>query len=427
VKDGGKTARESAKTRKMMNSATIRKKEGAPTLREESERSQPGKPEISGAGLPAVVVDQAVARRHGDEHRVVRGPRIDRPSIGRIAAQGEVRAKAVVVSHVLLQKIARLSGAEDQGAVHHVLTNRANHPLGHRVLPGRGVSGSGVNDPELLFEKNADGVSKDVVVVGDHVFRSRRVGEDDLQLLDDPCLRGMIGRGQMQKPSPGVLDDDQTVKRPAEEVEHGEEVHRGHAPPEGAGELFPVQVVLLARWPVREVGANVPRDSAAGNVEVEFEQFAVNPVNAEMGVLAQYAVDGVEYLPFRRGPTGFFLKPETSPDSLAHNSGPGPEGPYVSVHLTNPVTNGCGPDQRDVVGPVSDEADQKNDFQAVAEKCFDARLSPASENVELDLLREYDRDEISSGQSQEKRGVCNNTYHDCMMGTVMDRASPWEY
>ena len=54
-----------AKTIKNDESRTSHERDREPSQRGKSAKSRlPGKPEISGAGLPAVVVDQAVAERN---------------------------------------------------------------------------------------------------------------------------------------------------------------------------------------------------------------------------------------------------------------------------------------------------------------------------------------------------------------------------
>lgn len=63
----------------------------------------------------------------------------------------------------------------------------------------------------------------------------------------------MIGGGEVQDLSAGVVDDEKAIELPAGGVEHGEKIHGANALLQSAGQLFPGELnlsVFFRRWKI---------------------------------------------------------------------------------------------------------------------------------------------------------------------------------
>src|SRR5438046_2858079 len=61
---------------------------------------------------------------------------LDGPDVRRILVEREMRASAVIVGEVAGQDAAQVTFAENQNVIQTLTPDRANEPLGERILPG---------------------------------------------------------------------------------------------------------------------------------------------------------------------------------------------------------------------------------------------------------------------------------------------------
>ena len=84
--------------------------------------------------LAEVAVMQATD--FGNLHDPARVGELDGPDVRRILVEREMRARPVIVGEVAGQDAAHVAFAEDQNVIQTLASDRADEPLGERILPG---------------------------------------------------------------------------------------------------------------------------------------------------------------------------------------------------------------------------------------------------------------------------------------------------
>ena len=72
----------------------------------------------------------------GNLHDPARVGELDGPGVRRILVEREMRASPVIVGEVAGQNAAQVAFAENQNVIQTLASDRADEPLGERILPG---------------------------------------------------------------------------------------------------------------------------------------------------------------------------------------------------------------------------------------------------------------------------------------------------
>lgn len=121
-------------------------------------------------------------------------------------------------------------------------------------------------------------------------------------------------------------------------------------------------------------------------------------IAAESGILSFDQFNGVEDF-FSGGRSALFCFSDKPVDTRTKYPEPCFEFPDVFLHEPDPVHDGIGSDQTDMILPVFDEADEKDDEDSLSQLC----PNPAAfsfQDTELQLLGEDDGHEGFSGQEE---------------------------
>ena len=172
----------------------------------------------------------------------------------------------------------------------------------------------------------------------------------------------------MQELSPPVINDVKAEQLTGQEIETGKEIHRAHALFERTGELFPGQVVLFPLFAFRSIRKkqfHIFGHRTAADLESEIFQFAAKAINAETGVLLENLVDGVNDFLSGRPASRSLFQSESPANSFSGLSDPAFKRPDFPIHLANPVANRGGFHDDDIVFPVSNATQEKDQPHSV--------------------------------------------------------------
>jgi len=86
----------------------------------------------------------------GNLHDPTRLGKLDGPDVRRILVEREMRASPVIVGEVSGQDPAQVPFAKDDDMIETLASDRADEPLGERILPGAKRRGDDFLDPHAL-------------------------------------------------------------------------------------------------------------------------------------------------------------------------------------------------------------------------------------------------------------------------------------
>ncbi len=96
----------------------------------------------------------------GNLHDPARLGELDGPDVRRILVEREMRARPVIVGEVAGQDAAQVAFAENQSVIQTLASDRADEPLGERILPGAKRRRQDFTDAHALHAL-AEGVAVD--------------------------------------------------------------------------------------------------------------------------------------------------------------------------------------------------------------------------------------------------------------------------
>src|SRR3989441_8449793 len=149
---------------------------------------------------------------------------LDGPDVRRIRVEREMRASPVIVGEVAGQDAAQVAFAENQNVIQTLASDRADEPLGERILPGAKRRCQDFTDAHALHAL-AEGVAVDGVAIAEEIGRGGIVGEGVHDLLGRPSSGGMLGNVEVED-APAIVsehdEDEQDAQargRNSEEIE----------------------------------------------------------------------------------------------------------------------------------------------------------------------------------------------------------------
>src|SRR5919106_5543299 len=174
-------------------------------------------------GLTEVAVVQAAD--FGKLQDLSRRRRLDGPEVWGVLVEREVGSGLMVVGEIAGQDAAEVSLAEDEHVIQALASDRADEPLGERVLP------RALRRRENLLDSHAlhampELLTIDLVTIPDEVGGGGVVRESGDELLSGPVSGGMLGDVEVDY-APAVVGKHNENEQDTEaNGGHGEEVDR---------------------------------------------------------------------------------------------------------------------------------------------------------------------------------------------------------
>jgi hypothetical protein len=182
---------------------------------------------MSSGGATFVAVVQAAYLRERND--LACAGWLDRSRVRRVLAEGEVRARAVVVREVRPEDSAEVGFAKDDDVVEAVAANGAHEALGEWILPRRVRC-----DLDLFDAKAGDALSKrgpvEAIAVAQQVARGRVFRKCLDDLLGGPLGAGFGSHVPMHHPASVDRKHQEDIEDAEGRGGHGEEVDAGERP-----------------------------------------------------------------------------------------------------------------------------------------------------------------------------------------------------
>jgi hypothetical protein len=295
----------------------------------------------------------------GELHDLPCHGELDRPDIRRILVEREVGPRLMVIDEIAGQETAEVSLAKDEHVVQAFTPDRADEPLGERVLP------RALRRRENLLDAHAfHAVPKwlpvDAVAVAEQIDRRGLVREGVHDLLGGPGRGGMLGDVE--------VDDTPAVVSEHDENEEDAEASGGHGKEVDGDQVL--DMVGEKRPPgLRGLGApfgHEARDGTLGDVDAELQELAMNARGAPERIRGSHLPDEVGDVGVEgRAPSGWAAREP---------------GPVLAKPAALPAQDSVGRDDDQRLPPPGPDSGQAGPEQTIrcAEPRAGCRSSPST-------------------------------------------------
>ena len=249
--------------------------------------------------------------------------------------------------------------------------DRSNQALDIGGLPGGSGCGNHLLDPQF-FQLRLNDLAIDAISIPDYVLRNGVIWKGVKKLLRSPFCGGMRRNIEMNNAATLMRENEEDVENAEGDCRDCEEINRG--------KLFAVVFQKGAPCLGGRFGMSdhVFSDSCLGDIDSEFEQFAMNSGGSPEGIIFAHGVDEITNILGNPGPSRFAMPAFPGPKQTESFAMPGEH----SFGFNN--DEGRAPLRPEEQKPNPEESVPRSEFWAVSGTFQDDDLVPQSENLGLE-------------------------------------------